>query len=103
MLDPLIGQGAGPVGPLGPKPGGVGGMPADGVGSFKSLLENSIQRVNEMQQASEQAKIDLVTGGTENIGEAMAAVKKAEIAFKELVEIRNKLLDAYQEVMRMQI
>ncbi len=103
MLDPLIGQGAGPVGPAGPKPGGDGGMPADGIGSFKSLLENSIQRVNEMQQASEQAKIDLVTGGTENIGEAMAAVKKAEIAFKELVEIRNKLVDAYQEVMRMQI
>lgn len=103
MLDPLIGQGMGPVGPVAPKGGGDSGLPADGVSSFKSLLENSIQRVNEMQQASEKAKIDLVTGGTENIGEAMAAVKKAEIAFKELVEIRNKLLDAYQEVMRMQI
>ena len=107
MLDPLIGQGAGPVGaPSGtgvPRPGGDAGLPAEGIGSFKSLLENSIQRVNEMQQASEKAQIDLVTGGAENAAEAFAAVKKAEIAFQQLVEIRNKLVDAYQEVMRMQI
>lgn len=103
MMDPLIGQGAAAAGAGGTKGPSDAGLPQDGVTSFKSLLENSIQRVNEMQQASEQAKIDLVTGGTENIGEALAAVKKAELAFQQLVEIRNKLVDAYQEVMRMQI
>ena len=101
MVDPIIGKGLEGIAPAAPKTGGA--QPQDGVSSFKDLLENSIQRVNEMQQASEQAKIDLVSGGTENIGEAMASVKKAELAFQELVEIRNKLVDAYQEVMRMQI
>lgn len=105
MLDPLIGQGTGAAGPLGPSgPAGGGALPpADGAASFKELLENSIRQVNEMQQASDKAKTDLFTGGTENIGEALSSIKKADLAFQQLVEIRNKLVDAYQEVMRMQI
>ena len=100
MVDPIIGQGLGGVAPGGaPRPAPT----LDGASPFRDLLENSIQRVNEMQQAAEKAKIDLVTGGAENIGEALASVKKAELAFQQLVEIRNKLVDAYQEVMRMQI
>ena len=104
-MDPLIGQGIGGAGGT----GGVGGagkgapLAPDSVTPFKDMLENSIQRVNEMQQAAEKAKIDLATGGTENIGEAMAQVRKAELAFQQLVEIRNKLVDSYQELMRMQI
>ena len=99
----IIGQGLGGLGPIGPKPGGLPAGSPDGVAPFKELLERSIQQVNAMQQASDQAKVDLVTGGTQNIGEALAQVKKAELAFQQLVEIRNKLVDAYQEVMRMQV
>ena len=104
MMDPTIGQGLGGAGGLGGL-GGAGKPPAapDSVTPFKDLLENSIQRVNEMQQAAEKAKIDLATGGTENIGEALAQVRKAELAFQQLVEIRNKLVDSYQEIMRMQV
>ncbi len=100
MVDPIFVQGVGGV-----APGGGKGRPSvpDSVTPFKDLLENSILRVNEMQQAAEKAKVDLVTGGTENIGEALASVKKAELAFQQLVEIRNKLVDAYQEIMRMQV
>ncbi len=102
-MDPLIGQGLGGVGGAGKPAGGGAPQAPDAVTPFKDLLENSIQRVNEMQQASEKAKIDLATGGTENIGEALAQVRKAELAFQQLVEIRNKLVDSYQELMRMQI
>ncbi len=103
MLDPLIGQGIGGIGA-----GGLGkaaGTPAspDSITPFKDMLENSIQRVNEMQQAAEKAKIDLATGGTENTSEALAQIRKAELAFQQLIEIRNKLVDSYQELMRMQI
>ncbi len=102
MLDPLIGQGIGGIGGITP---GAGKTPAaaDAATPFRDLLENSIQRVNEMQQASEKAKIDLATGGTENTGEALAQIRKAELAFQQLIEIRNKLVDSYQELMRMQI
>lgn len=106
MIDPTIGLGAGGAGAIGPKPGagaGMGGSGPDGVGSFQDLLESSIRQVNEMQQASEQAKIGIMTGGVENLSEAMTEIKKAELAFQQLVEIRNKLVDAYQEIMRMQI
>ena len=104
-MDPLIGQGIGGIGGAGGAGKAAGGVPQapDSVTPFKDMLESSIQRVNEMQQAAEKAKIDIVTGGTENIGEAMASIKKADLAFQQLVEIRNKLLDAYQEIMRMQV
>ena len=104
-MDPLIGQGIGGLGGITPgagKAAGPGGG-SDAITPFKDMLENSIQRVNEMQQAAEKAKIDLVTGGTENTGEAMAQIRKAELAFQQLIEIRNKLVDSYQELMRMQI
>ena len=108
MLDPLIGKGMGGAGAIGPgglgvpKPPVVGG--GDGPIPFRDLLQSSIQRVNEMQEAAEKAKTAIATpGGAENIGEMMNSVKQAEIAFQELVEIRNKLVDAYQEVMRMQV
>ena len=108
-MDPTIGNlGMGGLGGLeglgASKSKGVSeGAPGDGIAPFKDLLESSLRRVNEMQEAASQAKIDIATGGTENMGEAMASIKKAELAFQQLMEIRNKLVDAYQEVMRMQV
>ena len=103
MMDPLIGQGLGGVGGAGKPAAGAAPQTPDSVTPFKDLLENSIQRVNEMQQAAEKAKIDLATGGTENTAEAFAQIRKADLAFQQLLEIRNKLVDSYQELMRMQI
>ena len=103
MLDPIIGKGLEGAGSLG-HPGGAAPAPsADGISPFKDLLERSIQQVNAMQEASDQAKAGLETGKSENFGQAMVEMKKAELAFQQLVEIRNKLVDAYQEVMRMQV
>lgn len=99
-LNPLSGGG------LNPLSGGQGaGAPKlpDGITPFKDLLASSIQRVNEMQLAAEKAKTDFVVGGPENFGEALVSMRKADLAFQQLLEIRNKLVDAYQEVMRMQI
>ena len=96
----MVGKGVEGLGPVSPKGPGAPGVVPDGVTPFRDLLENSIQRVNEMQQAAEKAQVDLQA---ENFGEVMTSVKKAEIAFQELVEIRNKLVDAYQEIMRMQV
>lgn len=71
--------------------------------SFSELLASSITEVNGMQQDADKAIQNLVTGKTKNLHETMLAVEKAEIAFKTMNQIRSKVIDAYKEVMRMQI
>ena len=71
--------------------------------SFSELLASSITEVNGLQQEANKAIQNLVTGKSKNLHETMLAVEKAEIAFKTMNQIRSKVIDAYREVMRMQI
>lgn len=71
--------------------------------SFSELLASSITEVNGMQQEANTAIQNLVSGKTKNLHETMLSVEKAEIAFKTMNQIRSKVIDAYKEVMRMQI
>ncbi|MGB0453489.1 MAG: flagellar hook-basal body complex protein FliE [Bacteriovoracaceae bacterium] len=71
--------------------------------SFSSILESKLDSLNGLQQDANLAVQKLVTGKTKNIHETLFAVERAEIAFKTMHKIRNKVLDAYKEVMRMQI
>ena len=75
---------------------------AENIG-FKQMLENSIGQVNDLLQAADKASADVATGKSENLHEAMVAFEKAETAMKFLVQVRNKALDAYHEIMRMQV
>lgn len=70
---------------------------------FKHMLETSINQVNDLLQAADKASADVATGRSENLHEAMVAFEKAETAMKFLVQVRNKALDAYHEIMRMQV
>jgi flagellar hook-basal body complex protein FliE len=70
---------------------------------FKDLLMESIDEVNRLQSEADQARMNLVTGKTENVAEVFTAVKKAELAFQTLMQIRNKLLDAYDEIKQMRV
>lgn len=71
--------------------------------SFSQFLNRSIDEVNEMLGAADQSARELASGKSENLHDAMITMEKAETAFKLLVQVRNKVIDAYQEVMRMQI
>lgn len=71
--------------------------------SFAQYMRDQIGKVNAQQLEATEAVQKLATGETDNPGEVMAAVKKSEIAFSMLLEVRNKLQEAYQDVMRMQI
>ncbi len=82
------------------KVGGVDGTKDD---SFKNYLLESIQEVNSMQQKADQAVEDLMVGGDANPGEVLTAVQKADIAFKMMMQIRNKLVDAYNEVQNIRV
>lgn len=76
---------------------------AGGAGSFKDLLLDSIQDVNSMQQQADKAVETLMTGGDANPAEVMTAVQKADIAFRLMMQMRNKMMQVYQEVKEIRV
>ncbi len=93
---------------LGPGLSGIGGAPSAGQTGeagkpFIASLKESLQEVNELQKDADQAIEALAAGDSKNVHEAMLAVSKADLAFKMTMQVRNKIVEAYQEVMRMQI
>ncbi len=77
--------------------------PAQGAKSFAQTLKDAVNNVNQLQVKSDVEMQRLATGQTKNIPEVMIASEKADIAFKLLMQVRNKIIDAYQEVMKMQV
>jgi flagellar hook-basal body complex protein FliE len=71
--------------------------------SFLDHLKDNISEVNEMQKTADTMAIDLASGKSQNIHETMLAATQAELSFNLMVQVRNKILEAYQEVMRMQV
>jgi len=87
--------------PLG-QPGEV--SPSQGAGgSFGSILGNLISDVNQKQKAADAAVDGLQSGSGVPLHQAVIAMEEANVSFQLMVEVRNKLLDSYQELMRMQI
>lgn len=66
--------------------------------SFKDMLVDSIQQVNTMQLDADKAVETLFTGGEVNPAEVLTAVQKADLAFRLTMQMRNKLMDVYQEI-----
>ncbi|QDU88235.1 flagellar hook-basal body protein FliE [Pirellulimonas nuda] len=83
-----------------PSAGVAGGASAGSASgpSFKDLLLDSIQNVNHMQVEADQAVEALFTGGDVNPAEVLTAVQKADLAFRLTMQIRNKVMDVYQEI-----
>lgn len=71
--------------------------------SFKDFLLSSLEEVNSMQQAADRAVEKLVSGDQVNPAEVLTAVQKADIAFRMMIQIRNKLVQAYQEVQNIRV
>ena len=87
---------ANPSGTLG-KSGSVGGV------SFGDVLGKMVEEVNTKQMTAGQAVRDLQSGQNVSLHQAMIAMEEASVSFQLMVEVRNKLLESYQELMRMQI
>ena len=79
-----------------------GGDPGS-VPSFKDVLMKNLEQVNKVQQEASAAIDDLMTGRRDDVAGVMAAQKKAETAFKMLMQVRNKLMDAYDEVKQLRV
>jgi len=91
-----------PTLPMGGSSARSGVEPSGAVG-FGEFLRNAIGEVNAMQQESAQITDDFIAGRTDSIHEVMITAERASIALQLTLEIRNKVLEAYQEINRMQI
>src|SRR6476646_3684548 len=77
--------------------------PSGATTGFGALLDRAMGSVNGQQQAADQAVLDLAAGRVTDLHQVTLAVSKADLAFRLFLEIRNRLTDAYQEIMRMQV
>lgn len=70
---------------------------------FSEVLKNALDKVNDSQINAENATQQLITGEATDIHQVMLATEEAKLSLELAVQIRNKLVDAYQEIMRMQL
>lgn len=85
------------------RPSAPGAAPVSGEGSFADTLKSAINQVNDLQKASDKSMQNLATGRTDNVADVMIAAEKADIALRVMVQVRNKVIDAYNEIMKMQV
>ena len=83
--------------------GQVAGTDEAGQGSFQKWLVDQVGEVNQLQHQAEFGVHQLLTGGDVNSAEVLTGVQKADMAFRLLVQIRNKLLQAYDELNAMRV
>ncbi|MBU0729250.1 MAG: flagellar hook-basal body complex protein FliE [Proteobacteria bacterium] len=79
------------------------GVSGAGESGFGDMLKNSIDSVNQKMQEAETSVAGLVSGQHSNIHETMIAMEKANISFRLMTKIQNKVVNAYQEIMRLQL
>jgi len=70
---------------------------------FKDFLLDSIREVNSMQQDADRAVEQFATGGDVTPAEVLTAVQKADIAFRMMMQIRNKIVQAYNEIQNIRV
>lgn len=107
MNDPLglIGNAGRLQPPIAPKHG-AGQMPPveppDGP-TFGEALDAQVRRVNELQQDAQRAAEDVVTGKSDNLEGLISASEKADVAFRMLLQVRNRMMEAYDEVKQVRV
>ena len=70
---------------------------------FAQMFENFIKGVDQKKKISKKETQDLILGRSDNIHEAVVKSQEAGVAFNLMIEVRNKLVDSYKELMRMQV
>lgn len=82
----------------------TGSANATGSADFAKILQNSIEQVNQTQQQAEAMAANFAAGdNTANLQDVMISLQKANVSFQEMVQVRNKLVTAYHDVMNMQV
>jgi len=106
MGDPLqipgIGASRVELGPLQPHAPRSATPSVDGK-SFKDVLSEAVGEVQRLQTEADTTIKQLVAGEIKDVSDAMIAVEKADVAFQTMMVMRNKIVAAYEEIMRMQV
>lgn len=104
-LGPIGALPAMPFGPIGAgdaASGAAAPAAADG-GGFAGMLSSAVSGLNDQLTGSEKLSEQAATGGLTDPTEALVAVEKADLAFNTAVQVRNKLIEGWQEISRMQV
>jgi flagellar hook-basal body complex protein FliE len=83
---------------------GVGGRKVahDPISDFKKILNKSVREANDLFAQADQAT-QAMTFGQKDVHQAMIALEQANLAFRLMIQVRNKMISAYEEIMRMQV
>lgn len=105
-LPPISSLGAMPFGPISGADAigsATSGAAAPAAGGFAGMLTNAVSGLNDQLTSSERLTEQAATGGLTDPTTALVAVEKADLAFNTAVQVRNKLVEAWQEISRMQV
>lgn len=72
-------------------------------GAFSDALRHAINDVDNLQKDADKSITNYQTGNSGTLHESIIAMEKASISFRTMLQVRNKLIEAYQEIMRMQV
>jgi flagellar hook-basal body complex protein FliE len=102
MVNPIHLTGVGPAAGSGGAGAAAPNAPVEG-GKFFELLKQGLDEVNKLQADADRSVEALYTGQTDDVASVLTAVNKAGVAFDLLMEIRNKLVDAYRDIQQMRV
>lgn len=83
------------------QPGRTGPLRKDPLTDFRKILSNSVKEVNQAMQQADQSIQEMALGRMD-IHNAMIDIEKASLSFRLLMQVRNRMITAYEEIMRMQ-
>ncbi len=93
-------HGAGKIQSIGAQPAGAPAAPSQG---FGQMLAEALDDVNQQHLEADRVVADLAAGRSQDVHNVMIATQKADIGFQLLMQVRNKVVSAYETIMRMQI
>ncbi len=85
------------------KPAQTTATQAPGGVDFGQVLKSTLDQVNQAQMQAQQMAQDFSAGGGANLQDVMIALQKANLSFQQMVQVRNKLVSAYHDIMNMQV
>ncbi len=91
------------TGVSGVRPTALGQVAGTRQTDFAGLLEQALQDIDSTETAAQQSTINLLTGQDDSIHSIMIEAEKSQLALNLLIQVRNKVLDAYKEIMQMQV